>query len=111
MSEKIIEINDGDRYSGCVNACTAAIFDKDLLLYDSADKNIRESRTAGINASIIDGSQTLLAHKFKHFDGFQTVGCGYSMTFCKKGLFRFCTMRYGIIGLLLRLCLMVLMNQ
>ena len=46
MSEKIIEINDGDRYSGCVNACTAAIFDKDFLLYDSADKNIRESRTA-----------------------------------------------------------------
>ena len=32
-------------------------------------------------------SQTLMAHKFKHFDRFQTVGCGYSMTFCiqRKG--------------------------
>ena len=46
MSEKIIEINDGDGYSGCVDACTAAILDKDFLLYDSADKNILESRTA-----------------------------------------------------------------
>ena len=44
MSEKIIEINYGDGYSGCVDACTAAILD--FLLYDSADKNILESRTA-----------------------------------------------------------------
>ena len=84
MSEKIIELNDGDGYSGCVDA-QQQYWIKDFLLYDS-DK-ILESRTAWINASIIDASQTLLAHKFKHFDGFQTVGCGYSMTFCiqRKG--------------------------
>ena len=85
MSEKIIELNDGDGYSGCVDA-QQQYWIKDFLLYDS-DKKILESRTAWINASIIDASQTLLAHKFKHFDGFQTVGCGYSMTFCiqRKG--------------------------
>ena len=85
MCETIIEINDGDGYAGCVDA-QQQYWIKDFLLYDS-DKKILESRTAGINASIIDASQTLLAHKFKHFDGFQTVGCGYSMTFCiqRKG--------------------------
>ena len=85
MSEKIIEINDGDGYSGRVGA-QQQYWIKDFLLYDS-DKKILESRTTWINASIIDVSQTLLAHKFKHFDGFQTVGCGYSMTFCiqRKG--------------------------
>ena len=77
MSEKI---NDGDGYSGCVDA-QQQYWIKDFLLYDS-DKKILESHTAWINASIIDASQTLLAHKFKHFDGFQTVGCRNSMTFC-----------------------------
>ena len=86
MSEKIIEIKDGDGYSGCVYA-QQQYWIKDFLLYDS-DKKILESRTAWINASIIDASQTLLADKFKHFDGFHTVGCGYSMTFCiqRKGV-------------------------
>ena len=58
-----VEINYGDGYSGCVDA-QQQYWIKDFLLYDS-DKKILESRTAWINASIIDASQTLLAHKFK----------------------------------------------
>ena len=48
MSEKIIEINDGDGYSGCVDA-QQQYWIKDFLLYDS-DMKILESRTAWINA-------------------------------------------------------------
>ncbi|KAL5506333.1 hypothetical protein EMCRGX_G007951 [Ephydatia muelleri] len=82
MSEQI-KNNYGDGYSGCVDAVQQQYWIKDFLLYDS-DKTILESHTARINASIIDASQTLLAHKFNHFYGFQTVGCGYSMNFCKQ---------------------------
>ena len=58
-----VGINYGDGYSGCVDA-QQQYWIKDFLLYDS-DKKILESRTSWINASIIDASQTLLAHKFK----------------------------------------------
>ena len=44
MSEKIIEINDGDEYSGCLDA-QQQYWVNDFLLYDS-DKKILESHTA-----------------------------------------------------------------
>ena len=72
---------------------------KELQLFNS-DKKILESPTEWINSSIMDASQKLLACQFKSLGGFQSVGCGYSMTFQfkKTDFFRFRMMKNGIIG-------------
>jgi len=80
MSEKAIEIIDGDKSLQSAEL-EEPYWIKDLLLYDS-DKRVLESPTAWINGSIIDASQKLLVLKFKHCKGLQSVACGYSMTFC-----------------------------
>ena len=55
-----------------------------LLQLFKSDKKILESPTEWINSSIIDASQKLLACQFKSLGEFQSVGCGYSMTFSIK---------------------------
>lgn len=46
-----------------------------------SDKNILLSQTQWLNSSIIDVSQRLLAMQFDYLDGFQSVGCSYTMSF------------------------------
>ncbi|XP_065898061.1 uncharacterized protein [Dysidea avara] len=47
----------------------------------TSDKEVLQSPTHWLNSSIIDVSQRLLAEQFQYLDGFQSVGCSYTMSF------------------------------